>query len=130
MSRGPDPSFVSDALREIGRHRGAQDRSFAQAVTMRLEVGAQEYGNTYKERELVALLDEVREELADAPGWLILALDLIYDYQESGRLTDDDAHFLRLKLIGIAAGAQFYWRELTDIRAWLDDPTERVQRNM
>jgi len=45
-----------------------------QAVLVRLEAGAREYGDRSLERPEVELLGEVHEELVDAIGWTCLLL--------------------------------------------------------
>lgn len=73
MSRRPDIErrWLSEIVEEAGC---AEPAEFLDAVGARLQKGAAEYGETFLAKPFTELVDEAREEGADLPGWLLLAV--------------------------------------------------------
>ncbi len=116
----PNAQFIQDALDEIGRLRGGgQDDSFRRHITLRLEQGAREYGESYHTRQIEEFAREIREEAADIATWGILGVERAFDLDRDGELEPERAAEARMSLLRWAAIAQWLHRDIED---FLDPP--------
>ena len=110
----PDPAFLRDFLEAVGRQRGELDPDFERHVILRLEAGAREYGDSYRQKTPAKLIREKREEAADIATWAALFTEILFDLDREHEIPPERAQHLRLKAIGWSAVAQYLWRDMTN----------------
>ena len=76
-----DTSWEMTAVADISelcqRAHGQSSATLAREVSVRLEKGAVEYGDSWKTRPPMEMLAEAREEPADAIAWMLLFLERV-----------------------------------------------------
>lgn len=92
MTVGPDPSRARQFLQASERRAGLTGLGFADGALDRLEIGAREYGDSFRDRGLHAMFAEVRDEGHDLGGWMALADELAI-----ARLGDDGDRMLLVR---------------------------------
>lgn len=102
---GPDPARARQFLHGAERRAGLAGLGFCDEALDRLEIGAREYGDNFRERGLRALFLEVREEGHDLGGWMALADELAVDTlgDDGDRMLVVRDHAQRIAALGVVA---------------------------
>lgn len=102
---GPDPARARQFLQGAERRAGLGGLGFCDEALDRLEIGAREYGDNFRERGLRALFLEVREEGHDLGGWMALADELAIDTlgDDGDRMLVVRDHAQRIAALGVVA---------------------------